>query len=72
MTIVQLICEIIEEGITKGVFRGCDTLGTASMIFGAVSGLIDSKIMGQIPERAVKDDVESCRALIFPGLLVAS
>jgi AcrR family transcriptional regulator len=69
--IIRLICKIIEEGITKGVFRGCDALGTASMIFGAVTGFIDSKITGLIPERAVKEDVENCMALILPGLLAA-
>ena len=72
MTIVRLICVIIEEGIAKGAFRRYEALETASMIVGAVSGLIDSKIMGQSPERTVKEDVEHCKALIFPGLLAAS
>ena len=72
MTIVRLICRIIEEGISKGAFRRYEALETASMIVGAVSGLIDTKIMGQIPERAVEADVEHCRALILPGLLAVS
>ena len=70
--IIRLLQEIIEEGITGGVFRRCHALETAAMIFGAMDGLIDLKITRQVPERAVDEDVETCRALILPGLLAAS
>lgn len=72
MTIIQLLCEIIKEGIVKGVFRECDPLQTAAMIFGAMDRLMVSKISGQVSERPVEEDIEGCMALILPGLLAPS
>ena len=72
MTVIRVICDIIREGITKGVFRECDALQAAAMIFGATDGFMASKITGLIPERPVEEDVESCMALILPGLLSGS
>ena len=72
MTVIQVICEIIKEGIAKGIFRECDPFQTAAMIFGAMEGFIDSKVTGLVPERPVEKDVEICMALILPGLLAGS
>jgi len=72
MMVIRLICEIIKEGITEGVFRECDALEAAAMIFGAMDGFIESKITGLVPEKPVEEDVKSCMSLILPGLLAAS
>jgi len=69
MTIIRIISQIIEEGMTKGVFRRGEAFETASMIFGAMDGFMMLKIRGLVPERPVEEDVEICRALILPGLL---
>ena len=72
MKIIRILQEIIQEGITEGVFRRCQTLESAAMIFGAMEGFVELKIRGKAPERTVEEDVENCRALIMPGLLAGS
>ncbi len=72
MTVIQIISEIIQEGITKGVFRRCGALEAAAMIFGAMDGFMLSKIAKLVSERPVEEDVEYCMALILPGLLTGS
>jgi len=72
VTVIRIICEIIEEGIAGGVFRKCDVLETAAMIFGSMDMVVELKIMGLVPDRAVEEDVEISMTLILPGLLAAS
>lgn len=69
MTIIRIISEIIKEGMADGIFRSCDVLEAAAMILGAMDGLMDLKIKGLVPDRAVETDVENCMALLLPGLL---
>ncbi len=67
--VIRIICEIVKEGMAKGVFRPCAPLETAAMIFGAMDGFMQLKIRGKIPDRPVEQDVENCKALLLPGLL---
>ena len=69
MTVIRIISEIITEGMARGVFRPCNPLETAAMIFGAMDGFMQLKITGQVSDRAVEEDVENCMSLILPGLL---
>lgn len=72
MTVIQIISQIIEEGMTKGAFRKCDAFETAAMIFGAMDGFMGLKTRGLVPERPMEEEVEITRALILPGILAGS
>ncbi len=70
--IIRILCKIIEEGIATGAFRKCHIMETAAMIFGAMNGFIDLKLIKQAPERTLEEDFENCSALILPGILAGS
>lgn len=70
-TVIGIIGKIIKEGIAKGVFRKCHAHEAAGMIFGAVDIFMEQKILGELPERTVEEEVESCKAFILPGILAA-
>ena len=72
MKIMRILCTIIEEGIATGAFRKCHVMETAAMIFGAMIGFIDLRLIEKLPERALEEDIENCRALILPGILARS
>ena len=69
MKIIRILCTIIQEGIATGAFRKCHVLETAAMIFGAMTGFIDLKLIKKAPERSLEEDIENCRRLILPGIL---
>jgi len=69
VTVIKIIREIIEEGINKGVFRRCHTFEAAAMVFASVDGVMELKLRGLAPERAVEEDVQDCMAFILPGIL---
>ena len=63
-----IIADILKEGIGQGIFRSFDTTRTAQLIFGAMRGLVQSRIDADNEPLIVESDISECMDLFFSGL----
>jgi len=63
-----IIADILKEGIGQGIFRSFDTTRTAQLIFGAMRGLVQSRIDADNEPLIVESDITECMDLFFSGL----
>ncbi len=68
--IINIIVDIIQEGFESGAFRLCDALTAATLIHGAVMGLLNSKISGIASAASFEKEVATCKELFFQGLFI--
>jgi len=67
-SIHTIFADIINEGIEQGLFRPFDSQRTARLIFGAVKGLTQSRIEGNVEPLISETDIFECMDLFFSGL----
>lgn len=63
-----ILADIIKEGIEQGFFRPFDPQQTAQLIFGALHGLVHSRIDADNEPLIVESDISECMDLFCSGL----
>ena len=63
-----ILADIIKQGVEQGLFHPFDPLRTAQLIFGAMSGLVRSRIDADNELLIVESDISECMDLFFSGL----
>jgi AcrR family transcriptional regulator len=65
---LTILADIIKQGVEQGLFRPFDPLRTAQLIFGAMRGLVQSRIDADYEPLIVESDISECMDLFFSGL----